>query len=60
MKYPESPRETPCSRKCGCWNNFGVCGRSWSCDHHAADYEAAVSRRDQPAIRYASVEVSNA
>lgn len=33
--------KTPCSRSCGCWSPFGVCGRKYACEHHAADAKKA-------------------
>lgn len=50
--------ETAC--KLACCKTPYVCRTAYGCDHHAADYEAALSRRDQPTIRYASVEVQAA
>lgn len=59
MKYPDSPRETPCTRGC-CWTPTQVCAKRHTCTHHHEAYQAALSRRDQPTIRYASVEVQAA
>lgn len=56
MKYPESPRETPCNRGC-CWTPTGVCARRYDCSHHEVSYQEALDRRDAPVVMYASAGV---
>lgn len=52
MARIETIEDTNCKLSC-CKTPFR-CVTGYGCDHHQIDYEAALDRRDQPVVRYAT------